>query len=55
MAIRDYTPDVISTVLKNALVNLKSPIFPFEIYDILKDVKRIISTYHSQHYSRGIR
>ena len=36
-AINDYPPDVISTALKNILTNLKSPIFPFEMYDILKE------------------
>ncbi|CAD8105807.1 unnamed protein product [Paramecium sonneborni] len=34
---KNYDPNVIATVLKNALVNLKNPIFPFEIYEILKD------------------
>lgn len=31
---------MVATILKNTLVNLREPIFPFEIYDTLvKDVK----------------
>ncbi|CAD8203563.1 unnamed protein product [Paramecium octaurelia] len=36
-AIQHSESDVIATVLKNTLVNLKNPIFPFEIYAILRD------------------
>ncbi|CAD8201669.1 unnamed protein product [Paramecium octaurelia] len=36
-AIKVSDPDVIATVLKNTLVNLKTPIFPFEIYAILRE------------------
>lgn len=38
-SINDYPPDVISTALKNILANLKCPIFPFEMYDILKETQ----------------
>ncbi|CAK94051.1 unnamed protein product (macronuclear) [Paramecium tetraurelia] len=36
-AIKVSDPNVIATVLKNSLVNLKTPIFPFEIYAILRE------------------
>ncbi|CAD8047783.1 unnamed protein product [Paramecium primaurelia] len=37
--IDDYDPDVVSTVFKNLLCQLKKPIFPFEMYDILKETQ----------------
>ncbi|CAD8097568.1 unnamed protein product [Paramecium primaurelia] len=43
-AIQYSEPDVIATVLKNTLVNLKNPIFPFEIYAILRDTNPQIPT-----------
>ncbi|CAD8136977.1 unnamed protein product [Paramecium octaurelia] len=37
--LEDYDPDVVSTVFKNLLSQLKTPIFPFEMYDILKETQ----------------
>ncbi|CAD8144293.1 unnamed protein product [Paramecium octaurelia] len=37
--INEYEPDVVSTVFKNLLCQLKKPIFPFEMYDILKETQ----------------
>ncbi|CAD8056187.1 unnamed protein product [Paramecium sonneborni] len=41
--IDEYDPDVVSTVFKNVLCQLKKPIFPFEMYDILKETEINIS------------
>ncbi|CAD8144178.1 unnamed protein product [Paramecium pentaurelia] len=41
--IDDYDPDVISTVFKNLLCQLKKPIFPFEMYDILKETQKLVN------------
>ncbi|CAD8189601.1 unnamed protein product [Paramecium pentaurelia] len=43
-AIKISDPDVIATVLKNSLINLKTPIFPFEIYQILRDTDPQVPT-----------
>ncbi|CAD8091902.1 unnamed protein product [Paramecium primaurelia] len=43
-AIKISDSDVIATVLKNSLINLKTPIFPFEIYQILRDTDPQIPT-----------